>query len=149
MKFRFFSPLLKFSRLMRIKIYITKMESVYKPSKKKIKKVAPLNSHIDKTIMKAIIASWLRNFFNIIIYASAIITLSSVFTNIDITFFSTQLRLVTSIIGGTTVAIIGATIATRFVNLYVVDLLLLASTVIAVYTSPEDDIDKIDVFSVM
>ncbi len=142
-------PFLRLSRLTRIKAYLINLENIYNPSKKKIKKVSYIKAQIDKTIIKATIASWIRNFFNIIIYASALTALSSIVSGINLSFISEQLKWVTGIIGGTTVAIIGASITTRLVNLYLVDLMLLASTVIAVYTSPEDDIDKIDVFNIM
>lgn len=153
MKSRIIKPALtyfmSFSRLTRIKVYITHLESIYKPSSKKIKKVSPIKEYIDRTILKASIAAWGRNFFNLILYASVITALSSVLSGIDLSFLSKQLKWVSSIIGGTTVALIGASITSRLINLYLVDLMLAASTIIAVYTSPEDDIDKIEVFKAM
>jgi hypothetical protein len=140
-------PFMRFSRLTRVRVYIQNLEDTYNPSQIKIKKVQVVKEQLDKTLIKASVASWLRNFFNLIIYASLISAVSTLVTGVDLSFLSEQIRWVTGIIGGTTVAVIGASVSSRFVNLYLVDLQLLATTIISVYISPEDDIDKIDAFN--
>lgn len=129
----------RFSSFGRVQSHIEKIEKAYNPTKAQLEQAAPLKSQLNNTIIKASLASLVRSFLYFIIYFGVITaTIATLTTTIDLSFIKESVKIISSIVGGTAVILIFAFLFDRIKNLYMIDMMLLASNIASIYSSPEN-----------